>query len=246
MGCCALGANRNSHSRELQDEPPVLWGALRAQCAPWACSCCATRGLLEMESPQCPRPPNPHKAPEMCRHLEAQTAALPTSQNMEENGQARPWGALAFLWATLLPGPLEEAVVDPSLTPPALWSKLQWPGSGATPCRWPEQWGCRAKGGDGTPDHMGGGLLAVLRGRGGGAARDRAPQQEGEGRNLSPHSLPLAKSKKTPMPCSPGLEKPPADTDQGGAGNGEHSWTSAQSSHFKNSAHINGYFYTQT
>lgn len=164
---------------------------------------------------------------------------------MEENGQARPWGALAFLWATLLPGHLEEAVVDPRLTPPALWSKLQWPGPGATPCRWPEPWGCRAKGEDGTPDHMGGGLLAGLRFRGGGAARDRAPQQEGKGRNLSPHSLPLAKSKEMLMPCSPGLEEPPADTDLGGAGNGEPSWTSGQSSHFK-TQRINGYFYTQS
>lgn len=75
-------------------------------------------------------------------------------------------------------------------------------------CRWPEPWGCRAKRGGGTSDHTGEGLLAGVQGRGGVAAGGRAPQQEGEGGKLSPHALPLAKSKEKPMPCCPGLDEP--------------------------------------
>lgn len=117
---------------------------------------------------------------------------------MEENGQARPWGALAFLWATLLPGHLEEAVVDPRLTPPALWSKLQWPGPGATPCRWPEPWGCRAKGEDGTPDHMGGGSWQGC-GSGVGALPGTGPHSK---RAREETSLPTAFHWPNPRRCS--------------------------------------------
>ena len=128
--------------------------------------------------------------------------------------------------------------MDLRFTPPTLWSKLQWPRPGLLPAGGlsPGAAGPREEVGPqttgSTPYHSGEGVLAGVRGRRG--HQGQGPTARGRGKkSLSPHpSLGQIQGEAQAMPSRERTSRP-ADTDLGGARNGEHSWAFGQIPHPK-------------